>query len=116
MGLLTNIIKTVAPLVPGRVAAWSAREYFNHRYKSLGTMTTLEIDSKNKKASLELELKGETQPLRVTIGHYEVTAAEGKTFIEIKEFNTSREWINVLARDFLKGKKFEVPELVRSVL
>ena len=116
MGLLTNIIKAVAPLVPGRVTAWGAREYFNHRYNSLGTMTTLEIDSKNKKASLELELKGETQPLRVDIADYEVTTAEGKTFIEIREFTTSREWINVLAREFLKGKKFEVPEIVHAVL
>ena len=79
-------------------------------------MTTLQIDSANKKATLDLELKGETQPLRVTIDRYELTTQEDKTFLEIKELATSREWINVLVGEFLKGKKFEVPEVVKAVL
>lgn len=79
-------------------------------------MTTLQIDSANKKATLDLELKGETQPLRVTIDCYELTTLGEKTFLEIKELTTSREWINILAKEFFKGKKFEVPEVVKAVL
>jgi len=79
-------------------------------------MTTLQIDSANKKATLDLELKGETLPLHVTVDRYELTTLEDKTFLEIKELTTSREWINVLAGEFLKGKKFEVPEMMKAVL
>lgn len=79
-------------------------------------MTQLQIDSTNKTASVELDLKGEIQPLRVKINRYELTTMGEKTYIEIKEFETSREWINVLAQQFVKGKKFEVPELVKAVL
>ncbi|HZQ45838.1 MAG TPA: hypothetical protein VFC07_02405 [Verrucomicrobiae bacterium] len=116
MNLLTTILKAIGPLVPDSVTGWGLREYFNHNYKLLGTMTTLQIDSTNKRATLDLELKGETQPLRVNINRYELTSAGDKTFIEIKEVNTSREWINVLAGGFLKGRKFEVPEIAKAVL
>jgi hypothetical protein len=116
MSLFTSILKAVRPLVPDAAVQWGAREYFNHRYNSLGTMTTLQIDSTNKKASFDLELKGETQPVRITINQYELTTVGDKTLIEVREVNTSREWLTVLARQFLLGKKFEVPEVVRAVL
>ena len=116
MSLFTSIVKAVAPLVPEKFVDWSAREYFNHRFHSFGTMTTLHIDSAKRIASVDLELKGETQPLHITIDRYEMTKASGKTFVEIQEITTSREWLTLLAQQMLKGKKFEVPELVASVL
>ena len=116
MSLLTAIFKTLAPLVPNSFVDWGAREYFNHQFPSIGTMTTLQIDSTHQRATLDLELKGETQPLHVVIDRYELTTVGDQTFIELKEVNTSREWINVLAKKFLKGRKFEVPEAFRSVL
>ena len=116
MSFLTAIVKTVAPLLPEKIVNWTAREYFNHRLNSFGTMTTLHIDSVKRRAAVDLELKGETQPLHITIDRYEVTKASGKTFIEIQEITTSREWLTLLAQQMVKGKKFEVPELVASVL
>ncbi len=116
MNLLTSFIKAVAPLVPDSAVALGGREYFNRRHGTWGTLTSLQIDTKNQKAALDLELKGETRPLRITVERYELTTIGDKNFIEIKEFDTSREWLNVLARDFLKGKKLEVPEAVRAIL
>jgi hypothetical protein len=116
MSLLTTIFKTIGPFAPVPVVNWGLREYFNYNFKSLGIMTTLQIDSTNKRASLDLDLKGETQPLHVTINRYEVTSSGEKTFIEIKGFNTSREWINSVADGFLKGRKFEVPEILKTIL
>jgi hypothetical protein len=116
MSFLTSILKAVRPLIPDSAVEWGAREYFNHHYKELGTMTHLQIDSAKKTASLVLDLKGEIQPLHVTINQYELTTQGEKTFVEIKDFETSREWMNVLAKQLLKGKKFEVPEAVKAVL
>jgi hypothetical protein len=116
MSFLTSIQKAVGSLVPDSVVEWGAREYFNHKYKSLGTMTTLQIDSAKKTASVDLDLKGETQPLQITINRYELTTSGGKTLIEIKDFSTSREWITSVAREFLKGRTFEVPEALKAVL
>ena len=116
MSLLRSFIKAVGPLLPDSAVALGVREYFNSRHGAWGTMTALRIDTKNKKAALDLELKGETLPLNVNVERYELTTVGDKTFIEIVEINTSREWVNVLARDFLQDKKFEVPEAVRAIL
>jgi hypothetical protein len=116
VSLITSIVKVAGPLLPGSAREWAARQYFNHKYPYFGAMTTLQIDSANKKATLDLELKGETQPLHVTIDRYELTTIGEKTFLEIKELTTSREWINVLAGKFLKGKKIEAPEMLNAVL
>ena len=116
MSLLTSVIDTLRPLLPDSAAVWAVRRYFNHRYEPIGQMTTLQIDAAKKSATFEFELKGETQPLRVSINRYEVTTAGDKTILEIKEFETSREWINYVAREFLRGRKFEVPEVARAVL
>jgi hypothetical protein len=116
VGLFTSIVKAIGPLLPDPAREWAARQYFNHQYSNFGVMTTLQIDSANKKATLDLELKGETQPLWVTIDRYELTTVGEKTFLEIKELTTSREWINVLAKEFFEDRKFEVPEAVKAVL
>lgn len=116
MSFLTTILKAASPLIPSPVLGTIAREYFNHYYSSFGTMTKLHIDSTHHRADLELDLKGETQPLHVIIGRYALTNADGKSFIEIQEISTSREWLTLLAQQMIKGKKFEVPELIASVL
>jgi hypothetical protein len=116
MSLLAAIIKTVRPMVPHALVNRLEREYFNHRWHSFGTMTSLQIDPTSRRATFDLELKGETQPLRVTIGRYELTDENGKTFLEIHEVATSREWMTLLAQQLVKGKKFEVPEMIKSLL
>jgi hypothetical protein len=116
MGLLTSVIESLRPLLPDSAAAWAARKYINHRCESIGQMTTLQIDAAKKTAVFEFDLKGETQPLRVSIERYELTSAGDKTFVEIKDFHTSREWINYIARGLLNGRKFEVPEVAKAVL
>lgn len=116
MDWLSGIFKTINAFSSGPIGPWVLRKYLNHKYQSFGVMTSLQIDSAKKTASLELDLKGETQPLRITISRYQVTREGGRSFIEIKELNTSREWVTSLARQLVKDKKFAVPEFADSVL
>src|SRR5580693_9378757 len=103
MNVLLSMLARVRPLLPDSAVAWGARNWFNQTHPSLGQMTTLQINSTGKKAVFDLDLKGEAQTLHVTIDRYEVTTVGKKTFVEIKEFHTSREWLNVLGWEFLKG-------------
>jgi hypothetical protein len=116
MSLLTSVIETLRPLVPDSAAAWAVRQYINYRFEPIGQMTTLQIDAAKKTAVFELDLKGESQSLRVSIDRYELTSVGDKTFVEIQDFQTSREWINYIGRELLKGRKFEVPEVAKAVL
>ncbi len=118
MSLLKSILRNVHPLLPASAKVWGAREFLNRRFEPFGSMTNLQIDPAKRTATLELELKGETQPLKVNIQKYELTTVDGKTILEIKEVQTSREWLNLLLAELGRnGKlKFEVPEAIRAVL
>jgi hypothetical protein len=84
--------------------------------KPYGTLTRLKLDTSNHSIEAELDLKGETQPVRIQVQEYDLLDESGKSFFVIKIIQTSREWLTVLARDFAVGRKFEVPESVRSFL
>ena len=82
---------------------------------AINNMKDLQIDAKQKTFSLKLELAGENEPLSVT-GSYQLTQNDGKTFFEPIDVKTSKEWLTILATELLKGKTFEVPNIVRSIL
>ena len=50
-------------------------------------------------------------------GGYQLLVDNGKTFIAPgSDLQTSKEWLTILASEFLKGRSFEVPGFVRSFL
>jgi hypothetical protein len=79
-------------------------------------MTKLEIDSKSKTIHVQLKLKGESEPITITVGRYEVVDENGTTFLEVKEIAASREWMDVVLRDYVPGRKFEVPHALTLLL
>jgi len=118
MSFLSKLTAIVRPLVSDQTTGWGLREYLNYKIKPLGMITTLQIDTAGQKGSLEINLKGETQPVRITLNRYELTAEGDKHFLEIKDIQTSREWMTVVAVELAKsGKlKFEVPEMAKTLL
>jgi len=57
-----------------------------------GYMLKLDIDSGEKTIDLELLLRGESIPLRIHVGRYEILAG-AESGIKISQINTSKEWI-----------------------
>ena len=84
--------------------------------KPYGTLTRLKLDTTNRSIEAELDLKGETQPVRIEVHEYELLEESGSSYVIIKSISTSREWLTTLARDFAVGRKFEIPESARPFL
>ena len=84
--------------------------------KPYGTLARMKLDTSARSIDAELELKGETQRVRIQVNEYELLEEGDRSFFVIKSILTSREWLTALARDFAVGRKFEVPESVRSFL
>jgi hypothetical protein len=84
--------------------------------KPYGTLTKLKLDTTARRIEAELELKGETEPVRLDIGEYELVEEDDSAWLVIKEISTSREWLTRLANDFAVGRRFELPASVRSYL
>jgi hypothetical protein len=90
--------------------------FFNVLIKPYGIMTNLQIDSKNKTITCELDLKGESTPLKINCLNYQLVEEGDETFFEITRMDTSREWITVLCDEYLKNRRFKLPPLARFAL
>lgn len=84
--------------------------------KPYGTLTRLKLDTANRTIEGELELKGETQVVKINVHGYELLEEDGGVYLIINGLSTSREWLTTLARDFAVGKKIRIPESVRPFL
>jgi hypothetical protein len=99
-----------------KLAEISALIWFQLTLKQYGKMTSLQIDSKNKTIRAELKLKGESAPIHVNILRYELFEENDKTYLQVGEIQTSREWMNVLLREYLTKGRLEVPNALKVAL
>ncbi len=97
-------------------AQTAARKYLNRYYSDVGVMTKLEIDPEQKTILVEAQLNGESQPVSIRVNRYRVIQTGGKAYLEVADALISRDWMNALFQRTVKGRRFEVPELVRLVL
>jgi hypothetical protein len=68
----------------------------NKFFERYGKVLTLKIDSNNKTMSAEVILKGESEPIMVSIGRYEVHS-EGRQGLALSNIQTSRPWMTEIA-------------------
>jgi hypothetical protein len=108
MGLL-DAIRELAVAARDAGTSFVVERAVAHRLQPYGRMLNLSIDSKTKRIRLEILLKGETEPLTVTIDEYQLTTAAGADFILIKKASASREWVDALLQDFAIGKTIPLP-------
>jgi len=88
----------------------------NTKIKRFGKMLTFTLDSQNKTIELEILLKGEKEPLHLIVHRYEIIEESGRYFLIAERIVTSREWINIVAENYLKGQRFEIPEQYAKML
>ena len=81
-----------------------------------GKLTRFNLISENHSLELELELKGETQPVSIFLEGYEITRVGENVQLRIGRIVTSREWLTKLASQFAAGKTFLVPPEVAKFL
>ncbi len=99
-----------------KAVALSARALINRKIASFGEVTDVQIDIQRKTARLEVQLKGETDPISVEAGAYEVSVDGDQTFISFSQMRASREWLGIALNEYLSGRKFPVPSAVRAAL
>lgn len=99
-----------------RAMQFVAQKYLNQKYGAYGELTRLAIDSQRKTIQAQLELKGEAQPILVNVNAYELIEAPGKTLFRITEASCSREWLTTAFQEFVRGREFEIPEVLGKLL
>ena len=81
-----------------------------------GALTELKLDLAKCSLEAALELKGETELVRIQIHEYELLDPKGDAHLVIKRMTTSREWVTNLGQKFLVGRRLEIPESMRAFL
>jgi hypothetical protein len=82
------------------------RTALNAKFGRYGKVLTLKIDSSNKTIDVDVLLKGETEPIKIRVGQYEIRK-EGKPGLALTNIQTSRPWMTELAAAF--GPEILIP-------
>lgn len=81
----------------------------NRKIGRFGKVTTLCLDTEKKRMELELELKGERERLRIVVRDYTVGYEEGRYLLRAGSIESSKEWLEILAREYLLSRPIEIP-------
>ena len=93
----------------------AAKNLILSKTNAVTDVKSLEIDSKQKTFSLQLELAGEVEPLTVT-GSYRLGSGGEKTVVTPVDIKPSKEWLTILAAELVQGRTFEVPAIAAGFL
>jgi hypothetical protein len=92
-----------------------AIRFIKQQTQAIKNVKHLELDSRQKKFAMELELPGEAETLNVT-GNYRLIFENGKTSVAPMNIQTYKEWLTILAGELVKDRTFPVSGLVRNFL
>lgn len=93
-----------------------AKAYLNGKIQDFGRVTNLQIDTAQKTLLIEAELKGESSPVQVRVGQYELSGDGENSFVVARGFEASREWLATVLNSYVANRPFRIPGAVRNLL
>ena len=90
---------------------------FNITMERYAQMLKLDINSEDKSIELEVLLRGESAPLKIHIGHYEIMTGD-ESGIKVSQIHTSREWMTEMIQAFVPEHtvKFNNAKLLKMIM
>lgn len=98
-----------------RTVSLAARQFLAARLTPYGQMLNFQLDSQTKTVTLEILLKGERDPIRVTLAGYEILDGTPPR-VQVGGATASREWLEVLLNQFVVNQPLELPANLVPVL
>ena len=103
-GLMDTVQMVLFRMLPRGAQIEKVRTEINHGLlKKYGKMTGLEIDKENRIISADLELKGESEGVRITLSNYRLIQEDVKNpLFELGTIEVSREWLDAVLKTLVK--------------
>ena len=111
----TNLVKGAINQVKDSGASTAVQSWLARELSDYGEVLDFKISSADRTAQLHVLLKGEKEPLTVTIENYELSSSGSDDFIIVQRAHASREWVNAVLRKFLIHKKHKIPAQYSSM-
>jgi hypothetical protein len=106
MSLLGNFLDKAK----GQALSLAGKQFLGAYLGKYGAMLNFSVNPETHTIHLEMLLKGEKEPIQLTLGGYEIIEpAEGKPAVRVAQVSASREWLEVVLRQFVEGKSIDLP-------
>jgi hypothetical protein len=96
--------------------AISTRTLFNTRFRRIGEMTELSVDTKKRSFRLRLDLRGEAEAIEIYVKKYRLHRDGDDMKLTIVYATASRKWLEAALREFVVGQSFTIPAKAGAVL
>ena len=100
----------------GQAVSLAARQFLNNYLEKYGTMLNFSVQPETKTIHAEILLKGEQSPIKLTLSGYEIGGTTEKPVLRVAKTEASREWLEVVLREFVEGKPIDLPPKAAPLL
>ena len=101
----------------GQAVSLAGKQILAVYLERYGAMLNFSVDSEKKILQLEMLLKGESEPIQLTLSDYEIVQPAGEApVLRVGQVAASREWVEVALREFVRDKSFALPAKVAPLL
>jgi hypothetical protein len=111
-----GLLNDPAPGYRDRAISAALKKILEPRVKRYGRLARITLDSAQRSILIELLLHGETEPVALSIGRYDIVTEAERRFLVMHDIRASREWIERLAQDFLEGRTMRIPAALERIL
>lgn len=92
------------------------KKFVNDRFPQYGEVQECEVDTDNNRVWVSCLLKGDSAPTEASIERYEIVREEDGSYIRLKQFSSSREWLTAILDRYLLDKQFRLPAPISKLL
>jgi hypothetical protein len=113
MSLLRNLLDKTR----GQALSLAGKKILAAYLEKYGAMLNFSVNPETHTIGVEMLLKGEKEPIQLTLRGYEIVEPEGgKPALRIAQVSASREWLEVALRQFVEGKPIELPASAAALM
>jgi hypothetical protein len=96
--------------------AFTLRSFFNTRFRRIGEMTELSVDTKKRAFRVQLDLVGESETIEIHVKKYNLARKGDIVLLTVDDVTASRKWLAEALREFVVGRPFSIPPKAGAVL
>lgn len=111
-----SLLKNFLDAAKGPAVSLAGKQFLSSYLQKYGKMLNFSVQPDTKRIYAELLLKGEEKPIKLTLDGYEITGPADKPTLRVAKTSASREWLEVVLKEFVEGKPIELPPKAAPLL
>jgi hypothetical protein len=101
--------------IKDKIASSGLKKVINGYLTGIGEVEKIDLDQKNKKIFVSVNLNGEDKPLTVSINKYELIRKGNSLFVRIVDVSASKEWLESAVKKY-GGDSIPVPDQYADIV